>query len=94
MAMGVLKALEDLKINCPRDIALATFDDVSLDHAYHAHVTAVVQPSYEMGARAASILMDRIEGRLGKDWSVVRITPKLVLRESTSLQIGRGSANS
>jgi DNA-binding LacI/PurR family transcriptional regulator len=42
-----------------------------------------------MGARAASMLMDRIEGRLGKDWSVVRISPKLVLRESTSLQIAR-----
>jgi LacI family transcriptional regulator len=89
MGMGVLKALEDLHIHCPQDIALATFDDVSLDHAYHAHVTSVVQPSYEMGARAASMLMDRIEGRLGKDWSVVRISPKLVLRESTSLQIAR-----
>jgi LacI family transcriptional regulator len=87
MAAGVLKALEELHISCPKDVALATFDDVSLDHAYHAHVTAVVQPSYEIGSRAATMLMDRIEGRLGKDWSVVRITPKLVLRESTAPQL-------
>ena len=39
-----------------------------------------------MGSRAATILMDRIEGRLGDDWSLrARVTPKLVLRESTSL---------
>jgi LacI family transcriptional regulator len=87
MAMGVLQALEELNIRCPEDIALATFDDVSVEHAYHSHVTAVVQPSYEMGARAASILMDRVEGRLGKDWSLVRVSPKLVLRESTSRQV-------
>jgi len=92
MAVGVLKAFEDRHIDCPADIALATFDDVSLDHAYHAHVTAVVQPSYEMGSRAASILMDRIEGKLGKEHSVVRITPKLVLRESSGLTAkGKGA---
>ena len=85
MALGVLHALEDSKFRCPQDIALATFDDISVDHGFHSHVTAVVQPSYEMGSRAATILMDRIEGRLGDDWSVVRVTPKLVLRESTSL---------
>jgi LacI family transcriptional regulator len=87
MAAGVLKAMEELRISCPDDLALATFDDVSLDHAYHSHVTAVVQPSYEIGSRAATMLMDRIEGRLGKDWSQVRITPKLVLRESTSSKV-------
>ena len=71
MAAGVLKAMEELDVSSPRDIALATFDDISLDHAYHAHVTSVVQPSYEIGSRAATMLMDRIEGRLGQEWSLV-----------------------
>jgi hypothetical protein len=43
----------------------------------------VVQPSYEMGARAATLLMDRIEGRLTRDPVVVRVVPTLVIRDST-----------
>ena len=87
MTLGVLQTLEELKLSCPQDLALATFDDVSVEHALHTHITAVVQPSYEMGSRAASMLMDRIEGRLGKECSVVRVNPKLVLRDSTSRQL-------
>lgn len=93
MALGVLHAFEEAQLHCPKDIALATFDDISVDHGLHAHITAVVQPSYEMGSRAATILMDRIEGRLGDDWSVVRVTPKLVLRDSTSLQAPQPSSS-
>ncbi len=83
MAQGVLQAFEELQVACPGDVALATFDDISLEHGFHPHVTSVVQPSYDMGARAVSILMDRIEGKLSGSWSTVRVAPKLVLREST-----------
>ena len=87
MARGVLKTLENRNLHSPRDIALATFDDLTVDQSFHPHVTAVVQPSYEIGARAASMLMDRIEGRLGKEVSVVRVAPRLVLRESTAIKL-------
>jgi LacI family transcriptional regulator len=83
MALGVLKTLEETGLLCPDDIALATFDDLKLDHSFHPHLTVVVQPSYEIGARAATILMDRIEGKLATKPLVVRIAPTLVIREST-----------
>ena len=83
MTLGVLKALEELGMQCPEDIALATFDDLAGDRSFHPHLTAVVQPSYKMGARAATILMDRIEEKLTKRPTVVRIAPTLVIREST-----------
>jgi LacI family transcriptional regulator len=86
MTVGVLKAFEELGIRCPEDMSVATFDDLTLDPSFHSHLTAVVQPSYEMGARAATILMDRIEGRLSGDPVVVRIVPTLVIRESTRRQ--------
>jgi len=86
MTLGVLSAFEELGVRCPENVALATFDDLTLEHSYHSHLTAVVQPSYEMGARAATMLMDRIEGKLTGDPVVVRIVPTLVIRESTSLQ--------
>jgi LacI family transcriptional regulator len=87
MTLGVLDAFEELGVQCPEDMALATFDDLRLDHTYHSRLTAVVQPSYDMGARAATILMDRIEGKLNGDPVVVRIVPTLVIRESTSLNL-------
>jgi LacI family transcriptional regulator len=83
MTQGVLNAFEESRIQCPRDMALATFDDLTLVHSYHTHLTAVVQPSYEMGARAATMLMDRIEGKVTGDPVVVRIVPTLIIRDST-----------
>jgi LacI family transcriptional regulator len=83
MTLGVLKAFEELNVRCPQDIALATFDDLAVDSPFHPHLTTVVQPSYEMGARAAGILIDRIEGRISKEPTTVRVAPTLIVREST-----------
>ncbi len=83
MTLGVLKAFEEMGVQCPQDIALATFDDLAVDRVFHPHLTAIVQPSYEIGARAATILMDRIEGKLTAEPFVMRIVPRLVIREST-----------
>jgi DNA-binding LacI/PurR family transcriptional regulator len=84
MTVGVLNAFEEAGVECPRDISLATFDDLTLDHSSHSHLTAVVQPSYEMGARAATLLIDRIEGRLTGDPIVLRVVPTLMIRQSTA----------
>jgi LacI family transcriptional regulator len=83
MTLGVLKAFEELGVRCPQDIALATFDDLAVDSPFHPHLTTVVQPSYEMGARAAGMLIDRIEGRIRKEPTTVRVAPTLIVREST-----------
>lgn len=93
MTMGVLNAFEELGVRCPEDMALATFDDLTLDHSYHTHLTSVVQPSYEMGARAATILMDRIEGRLTGEPVTVRVVPTLVIRSSSGT-FGREASGS
>lgn len=84
MTLGVLRAFEELGVRCPEDIALATFDNLAMDRSFHPFLTAVVQPSYEMGARAATILMDRIEGKLATNPFTVRIAPTLVIRESSA----------
>jgi LacI family transcriptional regulator len=92
MTLGVLKALEEAGVQCPDDIALATFDDLAMDRSFHPHLTAVVQPGYEMGARAATILMDRVEGKLTNEPFIVRIVPTLVVRESTRARKRGGPA--
>jgi LacI family transcriptional regulator len=83
MTVGVLKAFGEMGIRCPEDIGLATFDDIAVDSSFHPHLTAVVQPGAEMGSRAATMLIDRIEGKLTDKPVVVRVAPGLVIREST-----------
>lgn len=92
MTLGLLKALEDLNLHCPDDLAIASFDDLALERSFHPHLTAVVQPGYEMGARAASILMDRIERKMTGPPLAIRIVPTLVVRESTRPRSYRSSA--
>jgi LacI family transcriptional regulator len=83
MTLGVLRAFAELNVRCPEDVALATFDDLAGDSYFHPRLTVVVQPGSEIGAKAASLLIDRVEGKLAGDPVLIRIAPKLVVREST-----------
>jgi LacI family transcriptional regulator len=83
MGMGAMAALDELGINCPAGMALASFDDLTFDQSAHSRLTTVVQPSYEMGSLAASLLIDRIEGRMTGAPVTVRVAPSLVIRGST-----------
>lgn len=85
MTMGVMSAFEDLGVQCPDHMALATFDDPTVSHSAHSNLTAVIQPIYEMGARATTMLLDRIEGKLTGEPAIVRVVPTLVVRDSTRL---------
>jgi LacI family transcriptional regulator len=84
MTLGVLKAFEELRVRCPEDIGLAAFDDFLEGMKFHPRLTTVVQPSYEIGKRAASLLIDRVEGKLTGSPKTARIAPTLILRESTN----------
>ncbi len=83
MTTGVLEAFDELDIQCGRDITLATFGDLTVGKLLHSRLTTVVQPGYEIGSRAASILMDRIEGKLKGSYHTMRLSPTLMEGEST-----------
>src|SRR5262249_30143186 len=61
--LGVLRALHDGGIKTPRDIGFVTFDELTVDDLFEPAVTTVVQPAYEIGFRAAEVLLQRIEDR-------------------------------
>ncbi len=83
MTLGVLQAFEEMNVRCPMDIALATFDDLVGDRSFHPRLTVVAQPGYEIGACGATLLMDRIEGKVTKKPFITRIEPTFIAREST-----------
>jgi len=54
---------KEMGVHYPDDLGLATFDDIAGDHSFHPRLTVVAQPTYEMGAQGATLLMDRIDGK-------------------------------
>lgn len=84
MTLGVLQALDELGVSCPRDLSLATFDDLPFARAFHPRLTCVAQPAYDLGFKGATLLIDRIEGRLSKTPIRIELGSELKIRESTS----------
>jgi LacI family transcriptional regulator len=84
--LGVLRALHDYGLRVPEDLALATFDELTVDDLFRPAVTTVVQPAYDIGHRAAEILMRRIEAPESSPQPVtVRLPATLKVRESSRL---------
>ncbi len=72
-----------LGLSVPRDLSVIGFAD--LDYSVHLGLTTVRQHPYEIGVRAARIVLDRCAGRLAKDEPIVeRLMPELVIRQSTA----------
>lgn len=88
MTLGVLKALRELHLKVPQDIALIGFDDIEVIDILGLDVSSVSRPTYEMGKIAMEILLQQInKSDKGKDNTVNRITliPQLILRGSEKL---------
>jgi DNA-binding LacI/PurR family transcriptional regulator len=81
--LGVLRAFRDCGLSTPKDIAFVTFDELTVDDLFTPSVTTVVQPAYDIGFRAAQILVERIEnGSAGAPFTV-RLPATLRVRESS-----------
>ncbi|MFI7100282.1 LacI family DNA-binding transcriptional regulator [Streptomyces sp. NPDC050161] len=60
MTIGTLRALAARGLQVPRDIALACFDDFSWADLFAPRLTAVAQPSKDIGAAAVRLLLERL----------------------------------
>jgi len=91
MALGVLKAVEELGLRCPEEFALAVFDDLPLAELLRPQLTSVAQPAYIMGYRGAELLIQRLAAKTAKKGVggpiAVRLPTELKIRESTSGQV-------
>lgn len=84
MTLGVLNALDELRVRCPEDIALASYDDLPLAASFRPRLTAVSQDGYKMGYLGAELLMQRVKGRISDPQPVqIRLRPELKIRESS-----------
>lgn len=82
MAIGAIKAVHKIGKKTPEDIAIIGFDGISLSKATTPELTTIVQPIYEMGEKAAEMLIQFIEGK-PVEHPFLRLDIELIERESS-----------
>jgi len=88
-SLGCLKALADLKIKIPRDMAVLAMDGTPETAFANPPLTAVEIPWYDMLAMGARLLIDLIEHRSPIEQIGVRFSTRLVIRKSTQPKYSR-----
>jgi DNA-binding LacI/PurR family transcriptional regulator len=71
LALGALLAARELGLNCPRDISIIGFDNLDIGMFTDPALSSVYQPGYQMGARAARLILERIKGKKGRAQQIV-----------------------
>jgi LacI family transcriptional regulator len=61
-ADGAIRALRDSGMNVPEDVAVVGYDDTWFAQIAQPALTSVHMPIAELGSRAVSMLIDRLEG--------------------------------
>ncbi len=90
MGMGAFKAIHELALRCPEDVALAVFDEVPGGEVFQPHLTVVSQPAYDIGYRAAALLIQRLTGQADSDQPLaLTLEPELKIRQSTAVRVAR-----
>ena len=79
MMTGLLKALKERKIACPSHVEVMSSDDSEWLDVFEPAISTVSQPSYEMGSKAAQLLLKRIKTPKRRFEQIV-LTPELMIR--------------
>ncbi|MCC6175868.1 MAG: LacI family DNA-binding transcriptional regulator [Chloroflexi bacterium] len=82
MTLGALAALQSRQVRVPDDVAIVGFDDFEWAAVLRPRLTSVAQPTYEIGAVAARMAIERIGGGGGSQPRQVILPSRLIVRES------------
>jgi LacI family transcriptional regulator len=83
LAVGCYTALDELRLRCPQDVSVVGFNDMPFVDRLRPPLTSVRFPHYQLGAEAATLLVERIEAP-GSQVRVLSLAPELVARGSTA----------
>jgi LacI family repressor for deo operon, udp, cdd, tsx, nupC, and nupG len=85
MAIGLIAEFRRHGIDCPRDVSVIGFDDISIAQNYFPALTTMRQPREQIGRIATETLVNILEGNsTGADPVRVVLKSELVVRESTA----------
>ncbi len=81
MTLGTLRALRENGVLVPQEMALVGFDDMPWSSELCPPLTAVSQPTYELGQETVQLLLRRLADPQAPIRTVT-LQPRLVIRES------------
>jgi DNA-binding LacI/PurR family transcriptional regulator len=84
VAVGAVKRLKELNIKVPDQIGIVGFSNNPITEMISPALTTVDQHSFEMGKKAAEILIAEIEGKKDLNYELdIKLDTELIEREST-----------
>jgi DNA-binding LacI/PurR family transcriptional regulator len=83
MTLGALAAIYATGRQVPRDLSMVGFDDMPWAAALHPPLTTIAQPATDMGAAAARLLLERLDGRAPAQPRHFVLQPRLIVRASS-----------
>ena len=84
---GALKAIQELKLQIPEQVALVGFDRTTWSTLVQPSITLIEQPTKEIGKSAAELLLQRIEDPQRPAREII-LQGKLVIGGSSAPRIG------
>ncbi|MFT4155844.1 LacI family DNA-binding transcriptional regulator [Parafilimonas sp.] len=84
LSMVCLKIMKQLDLKVPDDVAIAGFSDNPVSSFLSPTLTAVTQPTFEIGQHAAALLINQIETKeTPKEYTTIQLKTTLDIRESS-----------
>ncbi len=84
LAVGALKAARAMNRSVPDDVSIMGMDDIYVAATTFPALTTIAKQKYEIGAKAAELLLERMSGDYGTEPRRVRFPCTLVVRGSTA----------
>ena len=84
IAFGAVRALRELGLKVPDDISVVAFDDLPAEWVDEPFLTVAAQPAYDIGRRAAEMMIDRLVGQRTAAGDSVVLPFEVIIRRSTA----------
>ncbi len=84
IAIGAMRAAQELGLKVPNDISIASFGDIPIDINPTPFLTVATHPIYEMGYQATQLLLARIAGEAPAEFQEIILPTEIVIRQSTA----------
>lgn len=84
MTVGLLKALQDMRVDVPGEVSIVGFDDLTLGSLLRPPLTCIDRPDVEQGALAMRLLLSRLTNEAPDAPRRIVLDTTLLVRESTA----------
>lgn len=84
LTLEVLNGIRKVGLSIPDEVSLFGYDDFPWMPFLDPPLSTVSQPAYEMGIKAAMLLIDKLKGESQKGPLIYQLEPEIIIRASCS----------